>query len=87
MALKEKLLQEGMRLAGNPAVAKLMQDPRFMQLVMTAVSLPGRVQTFTDEQKEQFARALGLATQDELKDLKRQVTALEREVARLSAKG
>ena len=29
-------------------------------LVMTAISLPGRVQTFTAEQKEQFARAMGL---------------------------
>jgi len=87
MALKERILEEGMKLAGNPAVAKLMQDPRFMQLVMTAISLPGRVQTFTTEQKEQFAKAMGLATQDELKDLKRQVVALEREVARLSAKG
>jgi hypothetical protein len=81
--LKDFILEESMKLAGNPAVSKLMQDPRFMRLVMTAISMPGRVQTFTQEQKETFARSMGLATQDEVRDLKRQVTALEREVARL----
>ena len=83
MAIKDKILAEGMKLAGNPAVAKLMQDERFMRLVMTAVSMPGRVQTFTAEQKETFAKTMGLATQDEVRDLKRAVAALEREVARL----
>jgi hypothetical protein len=86
MALKDKLMSEGMKLAGNPAVAKLMQDERFMKLVVTAMSVPGRVSTFTTEQKEAFAKAMGLATADEVRDLKRTVASLEREVARLSRK-
>jgi hypothetical protein len=85
MALKDKILQESMRLAGNPTVSKLMQDERFMKLVMTAVSMPGKVQTFTAEQKDQFAKAMGLATHEELRDLKRTVAALEREVDGLKA--
>jgi polyhydroxyalkanoate synthesis regulator phasin len=85
MSLKDKLMSEGMKLAGNPAVAKLMQDERFMKLVMTAMSMPGRVNTFTAEQKEHFAKAMGLATQEEVRDLKRTVAALERAVARLEA--
>ena len=87
MALKDKLMAEGMKLAANPAVAKLMQDERFMKLLMTAMSMPGRVSTFTTEQKETFAKAMGLATQDEVKDLKRTVAALERAVARLENRG
>jgi hypothetical protein len=83
MTLKDKLLSEGMKLAANPAVAKLMQDERFMKLVMTAMAMPGRVNTFTTEQKEHFAKAMGLATQEEVRDLKRTVAALERAVARL----
>jgi uncharacterized protein YceH (UPF0502 family) len=83
MALKDKLMAEGMKLAGNPQVAKLMQDERFMKLVMTAMSMPGKVSTFTTEQKEHFAKAMGLATQEEVRDLKRTVAALERAVARL----
>ena len=78
MSLKEKIVTEGMKLAGNPQVAKLMQDERFMKLVMTAMSMPGRVSTFTSEQKEAFAKSMGLATSDELKDLRRVVGSLER---------
>ncbi|MEP7123517.1 MAG: hypothetical protein ABJE95_21495 [Byssovorax sp.] len=84
MSLKDKLTSEALKLATNPAFAKVMQDPRFMKLVMTAMAMPGRVDTFTTEQKEHFAKAMGLASQDEVRDLKRTVTALEREVARLS---
>ena len=86
MSLKEKLVSEGMKLAGNPAVAKVMQDERLMKLVMTAMSVPGRVTSFTTEQKEAFAKVMGLATADEVRDLKRTIAALEREVARLSRK-
>ena len=83
MALKDTLMSEGMKLAANPAVAKLMQDERFMKLMMAAMSMPGRVNTFTAEQKEHFAKAVGLATQEEVRDLKRTVAALERTVAAL----
>jgi len=85
--LKDKLVSEGMRLATNPTVAKLMQDPRFMRLVMSAMAMPGRVSTFTTEQKEAFAKSMGLATQDEVRDLKRTVAALERAVAKLQGGG
>ena len=85
MALKDKLMSEGMKLAANPAFSKLMQDERFMKLVMAAMSVPGRVNTFTAEQREHFAKAMGLATQEEVRDLKRTVAALERAVARLES--
>jgi ubiquinone biosynthesis protein UbiJ len=86
MALKDRLMTEGMKLAQSPAVAKLMQDERFMKLVMTAMSMPGRVSSFTTEQKETFAKSMGLATHEEVKDLRRAVAALERAVSRLEAK-
>ncbi|MGK4000097.1 hypothetical protein [Sorangium sp. So ce1024] len=87
MALKDKLISEGMKLAANPNVAKLMQDERFMRLFMTAMSVPGRVSSFTAEQKETFAKAMGLATAEEVRDLKRTVASLEREIARLRREG
>ena len=86
MSIKDKVVAEGMKLAASPQVAKLMQDERVMKLVMTAVSMPGKVQTFTTEQKEAFAKAMGLATQDEVKDLKRQIAALERDLSDLRAR-
>lgn len=86
MSLKDKVVAEGMKLAQSPQVAKLMADERVMKLVMTAVSMPGKVQTFTTEQKEAFAKAMGLATQDEVKDLKRQIAALERDLSDLRSR-
>jgi ubiquinone biosynthesis protein UbiJ len=83
MSLKEKLVSEGMKLATHPNIAKLMQDERFMKLLMTAMSMPGKVSSYTTEQKEAFAKAMGLATADEVRDLKRTVASLERELARL----
>jgi cell division FtsZ-interacting protein ZapD len=83
MKLKEKLVSEGMKLATSPRVAKLMQDERLMKLVMSAAGVPGKVSSFTSEQKEAFAKVMGLATADEVRDLKRTIASLEREVARL----
>jgi cell division FtsZ-interacting protein ZapD len=86
MSIKDRIVSEGMKLATNPQVAKLLQDERFMKLVMTAMSVPGRVSTFTTEQKETFAKTMGLATSDEVRDLKRTVASLEQAVTRLRAK-
>jgi len=86
MSIKDRIVSEGVKLASSPQVAKLMQDERFMKLVMTAMSVPGRVATFTTEQKETFAKSMGLATSDEVRDLRRTVSSLEQTVARLRAK-
>ena len=86
MSIKDKLVSEGLKLTQNPTVGKLIQDERFMRLVVLAMSMPGRVSTFTAEQKERFAKEMGLATQEEVRDLKRQVGALEDAVRRLERK-
>jgi hypothetical protein len=83
MALKDRLLQEGLKLSQNAAVQKLLADERFMKLVVLGMSMPGRVSTFTNEQKERFAREMALATSDEVRDLKRQVASLEDSLRRL----
>jgi hypothetical protein len=83
MKLTEKIKAEGFKLAMNPNVAKLMQSEAFMKVLLAAMSVPGRVNTFTAEQKEYFAKALGLATSDEVRDLKRTVAALEERLAKL----
>ena len=86
MSIKDRIVSEGMKFAASPQVAKLMQDERFMKLVMVAMSMPGRMQSFTAEQKEAVAKSFGFVTQDELRDLRRTVTSLEQTVARLRAK-
>lgn len=76
-------MKKGMQLMTDPRVMKLMQDPRVMKAVMTAMSVPGKVQTFGNESAEKIAKAMALATEDEVNDLKRTVRSLEEEVARL----
>jgi len=82
-SLKKTLMKQGMKLMSDPRVMKLMQDERVMKAVMTAMSVPGKVQTFTKEQVETIAKAMALATEAEVKDLKRTVRRLEEEIARL----
>lgn len=72
-----------MKLLGDPRVAKLMQDERFMKAVMLAMSMPGKIDGFTKEQRDRVAKALRLATADEVRDLKRTIRSLEEQVAEL----
>ena len=83
MSLKKKMLEEGMKLMSDPRVIKLMQDERVMKAVMGAMSMPGKVQSFTQDQAEKIAKSMALATEDEVKDLRRTVRRLEEEVARM----
>ncbi len=76
-------MKQGMKLMSDPRVTRLMQDPRMMSALMQAMSVPGKVQTFTTEQVEKLAKAMSLATDEEVKDLKRTVRRLEENLARL----
>jgi cell division FtsZ-interacting protein ZapD len=82
-SLKKTLMKQGMKLMTDPRVQKLMQDERVMKALMQMMNVPGKVQTFTNEQVERLAKAMSLATEDEVKDLKRQVRRLEEELNRL----
>ena len=83
MSIKNELQKKGLQLMSDPRVAKLMQNEQFMKAMMTVVQVPGKVNNFTTEQTERFAKSMRLATAQELKDLKRQVKNLENDVARL----
>jgi len=83
MSLKKSLMKQGMKLMTDPRVMKMMQDPRVMKAVMAAMSMPGKVQSFGNEQVEKIAKAMALATEDEVNDLKRTVRSLEEEVAHM----
>jgi hypothetical protein len=85
MSLKKTLMQQGMRLMTDPRVMRLMQDERVMKAMMTAMSVPGRAQTFARDQVETLAKAMALATEGEVKDLRRTVRKLEEDLARLKA--
>lgn len=84
MSIKDEMMKRGMQAMSDPRVAKLMQNPQFMKVMMALMQVPGKVNSFTSEQSKALASALRLATAEDLKDLQRTVKRLEREVARLS---
>lgn len=83
MNLKDEVKKRGLQLLSDPRVSKLMQNEQFMRAMMTVVQVPGKVETFTTEQTERFAKMMRLATAEDVKTLKRQVKTLEADVARL----
>ncbi len=85
MSIKDALLGQGIKRLTGERLTKLMQNERFMRAVMTAISMPGRAQTFARERIEGLARAMALATEDELQDLQRTVRKLEEDLARVKA--
>jgi cell division FtsZ-interacting protein ZapD len=82
-SFKKALLERGMKLMSDPRVARLMQDERFMKALMAAMSVPGRAQSFARDQAEHIAKAMALATEGEVKDLRRTVRRLEEEMTLL----
>jgi hypothetical protein len=86
MTLKKSLMEQGMKLLGDPRVVKLMQNEQFMKAMMTAISMPGKIDGFTKEHAERFAKRMSLATANEVRDLRRTIRALEDEIADLKRK-
>jgi ubiquinone biosynthesis protein UbiJ len=83
MSIKDEMLKRGMQMMSDPRVMKLMQNPQFMKVMMAAMQVPGKVNTFTNEQAKLLAGTLRLATAEDLKDLQRSVKRLERQLAKL----
>jgi hypothetical protein len=54
-----------------------------MKALMMAVSVPGKAQSFAREQAENVARAMALATEAEVNDLRRTVRKLEDELRQM----
>ena len=83
MSIKKRLISQGMKLMSDPRVMKLMQDERFMKAIMAAMSVPGRVSSFAQDQSSRLAKVMDLATSRDVKDLRRTVRSLEEQLAEL----
>jgi hypothetical protein len=84
--LKDVLVGQAMKLAGNPRVTKLVSDPRVMNAAMKAMSLGGAVKTNMDKAGRLAAGVFGLATQEEVASLRQTIQTLEDTVASLEAR-
>jgi hypothetical protein len=86
-SLKDVLVGQAMKLAGNPKVTKLVSDPRVMNAAMKAMSLGGAVKTNMDKAGRLAAGVFGLATQEEVATLRHTIQTLEDTVASLETRG
>lgn len=77
---KSTLRDQGMKLLADPRVQELMKDERVMKGMMRAVQLRGEVQEELEKRIEEVARSLNLATAQEVKDLRRQLKKMERDL-------
>lgn len=85
-ALKETLVGQAMKLAGNPRVTKLVGDPRVMNAAMKAMSLGGAMKSNMDKAGRFAAGVFGLATQEEVANLRATIQTLEDQLATVEAK-
>jgi len=74
-----------MKIAANPRVTKLATDPRLMNAAMKAMSLGGAVKNNMDKAGRMAAGAFGLATQEEVANLRSTIQTLEDHLASLEA--
>lgn len=83
MSLKD-LMKQGAKVMQDPRVAKMMQDPRLMKAVAKGFELRGKVQQHFEHHVESLANSLNLATKAEVRELKRTIRKLERELKKAS---
>jgi hypothetical protein len=87
MSIRDEMMKRGLQAMSDPRMAKLLQNPQVMKVLMALMQVPGKLNTFTNEQARVLASALRLATAEDVKELARAVQRLERELARLSDRG
>ena len=79
MSLKN-LMKQGTKLLRDPRVTKVLQDPRVMAAVAQGFEIKGKVQQGFDKKVEGLADNLNLATKAEVRELKRTIRKLERDL-------
>jgi len=78
--LKQQLVERALLLMQDPRVVKAMQNPALIQGMMKALSLRAKVQTDLEAKVQRVAKTLNLATSAEVRELRRTVRRLEREL-------
>jgi hypothetical protein len=78
--LKQQLVNQALRLMQDPRVMKAMQNPKVMQGLMGAIQLRAKVQQNVESSVTRVAKRFNLATEAEVRELRRTVKRLEREM-------
>lgn len=81
MDLKQELLNQALKLMQDPRVAKAVQNPKVINGVMSALKLRSEVEKNVGASMKVIAKRLNLATESEMRELRRAIQRLERELA------
>jgi len=85
VSLKDRITEQSKKLLQDPRIAQAMQDPRVVKATMRAIQLRGEVQEKIDARVDELAQSLNLATKKEVRELKRTIRKMEREMSKLQA--
>jgi hypothetical protein len=86
-SIKDTVVGQAVKLASSPKVTKLVSDPRLMNAAMKAMSLGGAIKGNADKAGRVAAGVFGLATQEEVANLRTTIQTLEDQLASLEARG
>lgn len=81
--IKDDLLDGAMKALQSPTAQKIMNNEKVQKGVAKAFRASYDLKTELDEKKEEFARRFNLATQDDLRTMKRELDRLHRQVDHL----
>ena len=87
MDIKQELLERAARLMQDPRVAKALSNPALMQGLTQALQMRAKVQSNLESGVQRVAKTLRLATSAEVRELRRTVRRLEREIEAYRASG
>jgi len=85
-SIKDIVVGQALKLAGSPKVSQLVSDPRLMNAAMKVMGAGGAIKANMDKAGKLAASTFGLATQEEVKDLRGTITQLEDHIASLESR-
>ena len=80
MNWKEQLQNKAVSLLADPRVAAALKDPRVAQGIISAFRLKSKVEKNFEERVSAIAKRLNLASASDLRELRRAVARLERQL-------
>ncbi len=85
MDVKKAVWDQFAKVLQDPRVMQLAMNPKVMGAVMRAMSVRGRVASSLGSAQHAVARTLNLASRDEVRELRRTVRRLEEQLGRMDA--
>lgn len=70
-------VEKGMNLMQSPTVAKIMASEKTGELIEKAMTIPFKVSSVITNQKEKLVEMFDLATQEDMDDLRRNLSKME----------